>query len=214
MNATNEPTQLEASQSGLSRRSFLKTASFAGATSLAALSGLTTAAYAAHPDQDPDTMKAEKENLKKDDRAILVAAEIAEALAVTTYSNIINTSKFFKALATDDQGYLAAARQEEMSHYLLEQSVTDQFTPYTQFFYPPNMFSDAQTTLNVLVTLEDAFIAAYLVGVRNFTTRNLRVTAARIMGIESDHRTLARVLGPDVTKKFGGPIENITGILE
>ncbi len=60
MNATNEPTQLEASQSGLSRRSFLKTASFAGATSLAALSGLTTAAYAAHPDQDPDTMKAEK----------------------------------------------------------------------------------------------------------------------------------------------------------
>ena len=158
-------------------------------------------------------MKAEKENLKKDDRAILVAAEIAEALAVTTYSNIINTSKFFKALPTDDQGYLAGALQEEMSHYLLEQSVTDQFTPYTQFFYPNNMFTDAQTTLNTLVTLEDAFIAAYLVGVRNFTTRNLRVTAARIMGIESDHRTLARVLGPDVTKKFGGPIETITGVL-
>jgi hypothetical protein len=158
-------------------------------------------------------MKAEKENLKKDDRAILVAAEIAEALAVTTYSNIINTSKFFKALPTDDQGYLAGALQEEMSHYLLEQSVTDQFTPYTQFFYPNNMFSDAQTTLNTLVTLEDAFIAAYLVGVRNFSTRNLRVTAARIMGIESDHRTLARVLGPDVTKKFGGPIETLTGVL-
>ena len=75
------------------------------------------------------------------------------------------------------------------------------------------MFADAQTTLNVLVTLEDAFIAAYLVGVRNFTTRNLRVTAARIMGIESDHRTLARVLAPNVTKKFGGPIESVTGIL-
>ncbi len=74
------------------------------------------------------------------------------------------------------------------------------------------MFADAQTTLNILVTLEDAFIAAYLVGVRNFSTRNLRVTAARIMGIESDHRTLARVIGPDVTKKFGGPIETITGI--
>ncbi len=99
-----------------------------------------------------------------------------------------------------------------MSHYLLEQSVTDQSTPFTQFFYPPKMFSDAQTTLNVLVTLEDAFIAAYLVGVRNFSTRNLRVTAARIMGIESDHRTLARVVGPDVTAAFGGPISAITGI--
>jgi hypothetical protein len=72
------------------------------------------------------------------------------------------------------------------------------------------MFTDPQTTLNTLVTLEDAFIAAYLVGVRNFTTRNLRVTAARIMGIESDHRTLARVLAPNIP---GTPVESITGAL-
>jgi hypothetical protein len=73
------------------------------------------------------------------------------------------------------------------------------------------MFSDAQTTLNILATLEDAFIAAYLVGVRNFSTADLRVTAARIMGIESDHRTLARVVGPGVSMLDGGPIEDITG---
>jgi hypothetical protein len=30
------------------------------------------------------------------------------------------------------------------------------------------MFEDTQTTLNILVTLEDAFIAAYLVGVAQF----------------------------------------------
>ena len=63
------------------------------------------------------------------------------------------------------------------------------------------MFADAQTTLNVLVTLEDAFIAAYLVGVRDFSTADLRVTAARIMGIESDHRTLARVVAPGVATR-------------
>jgi hypothetical protein len=62
------------------------------------------------------------------------------------------------------------------------------------------------------VTLEDAFIAAYLVGVRHFSTADLRVTAARIMGIESDHRTLARVIGGDVTPENGGPITQITGI--
>ena len=99
-----------------------------------------------------------------------------------------------------------------MSHYLLEESVTKQPSPYTTFFYPPKMFSDTQTTLNVLVTLEDAFIAAYLVGVRDFSTRDLRVTAARIMGIESDHRTLARIIGPDVSAMDGGPIEMITGL--
>ena len=142
---------------------------------------------------------------------ILVAAEIAEALAVTTYSGIIFRAPFFKRLAVDDQGYLKAARQEEMSHYALEKSVTGKPTPFTEFFYPKGMFHNAQVTLNTLVTLEDAFIAAYLVGVRNFSNSDLRVTAARIMGIESDHRTLARVVGPGVAKRDGGPIEHITG---
>jgi Ferritin-like domain len=215
MNVENEVEILhpqEDIQSGLSRRSFLKTATFAGATTLAALGGLSTAASAAQLQEDTESMKYEHDHLKKSDADILIAAQIAEALAVTTYSNIINTAPFFQTIPDDDQGYLIGARQEEMSHYLLEQSVTDQSTPFTQFFYPPKMFSDAQTTLNILVTLEDAFIAAYLVGVRNFSTRNLRVTAARIMGIESDHRTLARVVGGDVTPQFGGPLATITGI--
>ena len=204
MNAPNETE--------VSRRSFLKTASIAGATTFAALGGLSTAASAAQLKEDFEILKSEQDHLNKDDRAILVAAEIAEALAVTTYSNIIDIAPFFKTIPDDDQGYLIGARQEEMSHYLLEQSVTNESTPFTQFFYPPKMFSDAQTTLNILVTLEDAFIAAYLIGVRNFSTRDLRVTAARIMGIESDHRTLARVVGGDVTPQFGGPIGSITGI--
>jgi hypothetical protein len=214
MNAPNEIAVInppEDTQPGVSRRSFLRGATFAGATTLATLGGLSSPALAQPDDDDPNTMKAEKAHLKKGDRDILVAAEVAEALAVTTYSNIINIAPFFKGLADDDQGYLKAALQEEMSHYLLEQSVTDQFTPFTSFFYPPKMFSSAQVTLNTLVTLEDAFIAAYLVGVRNFSTRNLRVTAARIMGIESDHRTLARVVGPGIAQKDGGPIELITG---
>ena len=98
-----------------------------------------------------------------------------------------------------------------MSHYALEKSVTGKPCPFTTFYYPHGMFKHAQTTLNTLVTLEDAFIAAYLVGVRNFSNSDLRVTAARIMGIESDHRTLARVVGPGVAKRDGGPIEHITG---
>ncbi|HYK38158.1 ferritin-like domain-containing protein [Alloacidobacterium sp.] len=198
---------------GMSRRSFFKRAAVAGATSAFALSGLTSLAVAQdREDADHDYGRDhDNDDPKKRDRDILVAAQIAEALAVTTYTNIIDLAPFFPHIPSDDQGYLMAARQEEMSHYLLEQSVTDQFTPFSSFFYPHKMFSDSQTTLNTLVTLEDAFIAAYLVGVRNFSTRELRVTAARIMGIESDHRTLARVIGPDVAAQDGGPIETITG---
>jgi len=203
-----------AGTSGVSRRSFLTTAATAGAVALLPLSLL---ALDKGKDKDErhdndDDHDGDDAGLRKGDRDILVAAEIAEALAVTTYSNIINAAPFFGRLASDDQGYLQAALQEEMSHYALEQSVTGQPTPFTKFFYPRNMFDDAQTTLNTLVTLEDAFIAAYLVGVRRFSTPDLRVTAARIMGIESDHRTLARVVGPGVSSHDGGPIEFITGI--
>ena len=160
----------------------------------------------------PAIAKADAGGITPGDIEILVAAEIAEALAVTTYTNITQTAPFFANLADDDQGYIEAARQEEMSHYLLEQSVTGKPSPFTTFYYPPNMFESAQTTLNVLVTLEDAFIAAYLICVRQFSHDNLRVTAARIMGIESDHRTLARVVAPGVAAQDGGPIEEITGI--
>ncbi len=181
------------------RRGFLKGAAVvgAGATGLGAVG--------------PAAAFASKGGVTKSDLKILGAAQIAEALAVTTYTNIINTSPFFKNIPDDDQAYLEAARQEEMSHYLLEESVTKKPTPFTTFYYPAKMFQDPQTTLNILVTLEDAFIAAYLVGVRKFSNANLRVTAARIMGIESDHRTLARVIGPDVAASDGGPIKMITG---
>jgi Ferritin-like domain len=199
-------------EGGTNRRAFLQRAAFAGAagaTGLGSLLALASPAAKAssllgHDDHDTD-------DLRKRDEKILIAAEIAEALAVTTYTNIIDGSPFFNRLPNDDQGYLVAARQEEMSHYLLEESVTDQPSPFKSFFYPKGMFKDAQTTLNVLVTLEDAFIAAYLVGVRHFSTVDLRVTAARIMGIESDHRTLARVLAGDVAPQDGGPIEKLTG---
>ena len=218
MSANNEklPVRPDVPQEeGTSRRTFLHRSAIAGAAGAAGLGGLLSfaspGAYAtsarAHDDRDE-----EHDGLKKRDTNILIAAEIAEALAVTTYTHIINTAPFFTRIPSDDQGYLEGARQEEMSHYLLEQSVTGQPSPFTSFFYPKGMFEDTQTTLNTLVTLEDAFIAAYLVGVRNFSTRDLRVTAARIMGIESDHRTLARVIGPDVAAQDGGPITKITGI--
>lgn len=195
------------------RRSFLRKASWmgatVGATSLIGLDNLMSLAATNPKFRRPEGDEA---GVAKGDFDILIAAQIAEALAVTTYFNIIEQAPFFGGLPSDDQGYLVAAMNEEMSHFYLEKSVTATHTPFTSFFYPKDMFSSAQVTLNTLVTLEDAFIAAYLVGVRNFSTVDLRVTAARIMGIESDHRTLARVVASDVTANFGGPIQSVTGL--
>lgn len=197
----------------LNRRGFVNRTALAGAGALVgagALDALAAPAASAHRHRHHHGHH--RHGVTHGDLAILGAAEIAEALAVTMYSNIIDAAPFFTRLASDDQGYFRAAREEEMSHYLLEMSVTGKPSPVSTFFFPPKMLDDAQTTLNVLVTLEDAFIAAYLVGVRRLSSPNLRVTAARIMGIESDHRTLARVVAPGVSPRDGGPIETVTGI--
>jgi hypothetical protein len=149
---------------------------------------------------------------RADDHAILSAAQIAEALAVTTYDHVIASAQFFNRLFPQDQAYLREARQQEMAHYQLVQSLTGAPAPYTRFFYPRDMFTAAQVTLNTLVALEEAFIAAYLVGVRTFSSADLRVAAARIMGVESDHRTMARVLAPGLDPAVGGPLRTLSGI--
>ncbi len=208
----NNDRTVETRSSGLSRRSFFEHASLAGTATALGLVGLagTVRAFAERPNpgRDPD----KDATAASSDVDILSAAAIAEALAVATYTGIIRDSGWFTRIPDDDQGYFHAARQEEMSHYLLASSATGQASPFTTFYYPKDMFSSAQVTLNTLVSLEDAFIAAYLVGVRYFSTADLRVTAARIMGIESDHRTLARSVAGDVASEDGGPIAKITGL--
>ncbi|HEX9200711.1 MAG TPA: twin-arginine translocation signal domain-containing protein, partial [Acidobacteriaceae bacterium] len=67
---------MNAPTSALSRRNFLRTASLAGASTLA-LGALTPASLA-------ESMKDEHSPVKKGDIDILIAAQIAEALAVTT----------------------------------------------------------------------------------------------------------------------------------
>ncbi len=181
------------------RKGFIKGAAAAG-VSATALGGLAPAALASGGKK--------KEALARD-MEILGAAQIAEALAVTTYTSIINLAPFFKHLSLSSQEYFTAARQEEMSHYLIEESVTGKPSPFSVFYYPDGMFSDAQTTLSVLQTLEEAFIAAYIVGVRQFSTVDLQTTAARILGVEAEHRVLARVVAPEVKPRFGGPIEKL-----
>src|SRR5262245_33047871 len=139
-----------ASEGTMDRRGFMARGATAGAAAVAgagAIDALIPSIAAA---------RRHKGGVTKGDLAILGAAQIAEALAVTTYTGIIDTAPFFGRLEEDDQGYFKAARQEEMAHYLLEKGVTRKPAPVTTFYYPKHMFADAQTTLDTLVTLEDA----------------------------------------------------------
>ncbi len=136
------------------------------------------------------------------DQQIISAAATAEALASVMYDNIIKSSPAYAALAGNapDQSYLFAARQQEGIHYAT--LVGAGAKPLTlNFYFPTGMFSDptGATTINTLITLEDAFIAAYLIGIRDLSTDSLKVLAGQIMGIECEHRALGRVIANDLS---------------
>jgi hypothetical protein len=137
------------------------------------------------------------------DLTLLNAAATAEALASTMYVNIIESSLYTSGLSGNapDQAYLVAAFEQEVDHYNLLVGAGGKPLA-TTFYFPNGMFGSGtanyQTTVNTLVTLEDAFIAAYLIAVDTFSTNGNKVLAAQILGVEAEHRALARVVTNDL----------------
>lgn len=186
----------------VSRRRFLSTAG-AGALAVAGLAAMSK--------------KAEAHG-SSHDQAIIQAAATAEALATTMYFNIVNSSIYTDGLSTNanDQAYLVAGYEEELDHYQLLSSVYPALA--TTFYFPTGMFGDPstyRTTVNTLVTLEDAFIAAYLIGIRDLSSPGLKVLAGQIMGVESEHRAFGRVIAADLnlhsTTGLSGTAEGVDG---
>jgi hypothetical protein len=76
------------------------------------------------------------------------------------------------------------------------------------FRLPRSHVVDAQMTHDVLVSLEEAFIAAYTVGVRRCSTVDLQTTAARILGVEAEHRVLAQLSHRKSSRASAGQSKN------
>ncbi len=185
----------------LDRRSFLKGIGMAGA-------GVVAASVLAGCGGNGTSVGS-----GRSDQQILGAAKIAEALAVTMYASFI-ASPIFAGLASDDQAYFNAAINEEKFHYDLLRSSTGGIDAAVNYFFPANTFTDVQTTMNVIVTLEEAFIAAYMVGCQSLSTTNLRLLAAQIMGVEAEHKVLAREVSAGLslttTTGLSGTPENVS----
>jgi hypothetical protein len=86
---------------GTSRRAFLHRAAIAGALGAGSLLPLALPGAAAANLHQGEHDEDDDDDLKKRDQNILIAAEIAEALAVTTYTNIIDSAPFFTRLPSD-----------------------------------------------------------------------------------------------------------------
>lgn len=190
-----------------SRRGFLKAGLAAAGAATAA--GLTFGtAFAA--DEGPDDGHGGGDSTLD----IFNGALTAEQLAVTFYFNGLHASalNFPDVLSPDHIHYFQAGLWEEHRHAQLFAAVgaTSLAGPSPKFFFPAGTFDKQATFLAVLAALEDAFVAAYLAAVGEwsrsgsrarrtvpdgFTPAQLAKIAGQIMGVEAEHRTLGRDVG-------------------
>ncbi|HEY3763833.1 MAG TPA: ferritin-like domain-containing protein [Gaiellales bacterium] len=128
---------------------------------------------------------------------IIDTAAVAEGLAVTTYFHGIRSPSVFNELS-DQKPYLRGALSEE-HHHLHTLIGAGAAVPPEKYHYPKGMFASAEEFATVVVALERAFISAYGAAVTRFAELNqpaLANLAARILGVEAEHRVLARdILG-------------------
>jgi hypothetical protein len=125
----------------------------------------------------------------------LGAAAMAEAIGISLYYHGIEGG-FFAQLSDPQQWYLQAALDEERNHlnFLLANGATP---PPSRFFFPAGIFDDLPRFLDLLDTLENAFISAYLAAIPRLHQLGeplLAEIAGQILGVESGHRVLGRVM--------------------
>ncbi|MFN8485614.1 MAG: ferritin-like domain-containing protein [Anaerolineae bacterium] len=122
-------------------------------------------------------------------------AATAEALGITFYYAGIQGG-FFHALPATRQWYLQAALDEERHH--LDFLKSHGASPAaTTFYFPQNAFDDLPTFLQILDTLENVFIGAYLAATQRLAQLGqplLAQTVGQILGVEAEHRILGRII--------------------
>ncbi|HLH69168.1 MAG TPA: ferritin-like domain-containing protein [Candidatus Dormibacteraeota bacterium] len=182
-----ERVNRERFRDGVSRRRFMAAlvAAGGGAAGIAALGSTTTA-------------------LADSTATIINTAITAEALAVTYLGAVINGA-YANASGTDAtvKAILQAARAAEQDHYTYLQAAGAK--PLTLTFTVPGSANpnDKTAALKTIAAAEGLFVNAYLAAVNQFAAGGnykLATVAASILGVEAEHRALARaalVLGGD-----------------
>ena len=127
---------------------------------------------------------------------IINVAVTAEAFAVTLLGLALDSAAAGTlALEEDAVGSLVAARAAEQAHY--DVLVAAGAVPVTTTFTVPdgNLLTDPAEFYPTLVSLEEAFVAAYLTAAQTFVTLgepDLAQIALQIGAVEAEHRAGVR----------------------
>lgn len=126
--------------------------------------------------------------------AILNALLTAEKLESALYAEGLR-SGVLSSVEPDEFGYFQAGLSEEFFHARLLEDLGASI-PNTRFWFPPRTFTDLSVFLNQVIFLESTGVAAYSAAIYQFAGSLRRPVlaeiGAQILGIEAEHRVLAR----------------------
>jgi hypothetical protein len=127
---------------------------------------------------------------------IINIAATAEAFAVTALGGALeNAAKGTLALNAEQQQTLRAARAAERAHYDFLIGAGAKPLTLTFSIPDPKIVTDVPTFLATLVTLEEAFIAAYIAAAQEFAIlgqAKYAQVALQIGAVEAEHRAGVR----------------------
>lgn len=155
------------------------------------------------------------------DVEVAKVAATAELLAIDVYTRAINSGIFNGAT----RRYLINARKNERDHYAALKGVLGSQTPAgLRFKYKANQFRSAGSIVNLGVTLETAFVRAYITAAKAMSTADLRLVAAQIGASEASHlgfllnaqgkgNTLSSIPKPFSDAEFKATIGTVTSFV-
>ena len=160
------------------------------------------------------------------DVEIAKIAATAELLAIDLYSRALKARSGGKVIfAGATRTYMINARKNEIAHYNALKGVLGADTPAgLKFRYPANTFKSASNIVNLGVTLETAFVRAYMTAAKALTVAELRLVAAQIGASEASHlgfllnaqgkgKTLAAIPKPFTDAELAATVKVVTSFV-
>ncbi|MDO1451119.1 ferritin-like domain-containing protein [Rhodocytophaga aerolata] len=200
----------------LRRRSFLKFAGFATASTAVMLSGckevLDKLPYPV--DVDPDDYVLKTVRLGKGDTGVLNYAYTLEQLEAEFYIQVVAASGFASMFNYYEQRSLREIRDHEVVHRdFLKAALGDKAIGQLKFDFKAVNFEDKQSILQTAKTFEDLGVAAYNGAGKRLASPDLLTIAGKIVSVEARHASIIRSLvDTDPTSFAGDDIIDMNGL--
>lgn len=160
------------------------------------------------------------------DVSIAKVAATAELLAIDVYTRALAARSGGRVIFSGGtRKYLINARKNEVVHYNTLKGVLGAETPSgLKFKYAAKQFKTASSIVNLGVTLETAFVRAYITAAKELTVPALQFVAAQIGASEASHlgfllnaqgqgHTLAAIPKPFTDAELAATVKVVTSFI-